>query len=178
MSSATKLCVVCKKDCSNQPRVKDSRGRYFHRTCYDAAKRRQQAAKAAQAEPAPEPVPLAELVDHGLSSMDDFAALSADACPSCGGPMAPEAILCTGCGYNRTTGQRISGEGGAPPPIATGVESPGKKARRSSPGGGADKFKQPWVLGVSLLVFIAAFFVAARGNDSAAAAFALLAILY
>ena len=103
MSSATKLCVVCKKDCSNQPRVKDSRGRYFHRSCYDAAKRRQQEAKtkAAQAEPAPDPVPLAELVDHGLSSMDDFAAPSADACPSCGGPMAPEAILCTGCAYPR-----------------------------------------------------------------------------
>ncbi|MCZ6817760.1 MAG: hypothetical protein O7F76_13820, partial [Planctomycetota bacterium] len=71
--------MVCKKDCSNQPRVKDSRGRYFHRSCYDAAKRRQQAAKAAQAEPAPEPVPLAELVDVGLSSMDDLAAPAAHA---------------------------------------------------------------------------------------------------
>lgn len=187
MSSATKVCVVCEKDCSNQPRVKDSRGRYFHRDCYDAAKRRLEAAKAAAKagakavpeEPAPEPVPLAEVVDDGFSSMDDFATPSENACPSCGGPLAPEAILCTGCGYNRTTGQRIRGDIGAPPPNATSVEGAASKAgRRAASGGGSDQFKQPWVFGVGLLVFFAVFFAVARGSDSAALGFLSLVGLY
>ncbi len=51
-------------------------------------------------------------------------------------------------------------------------------ARRSASGGGADKFKKPWVLGVGWFVLFAACFVAARGSDSAAGAVVLLAIFY
>ena len=46
-------------------------------------------------------VPIAKVVDDDLVSLDDLdgfesSASSGPACPSCGGPMEPEAILCTG----------------------------------------------------------------------------------
>lgn len=37
------VCALCGQDCSSGPRLKDSRERYFHRACYDEAKRQRDA---------------------------------------------------------------------------------------------------------------------------------------
>jgi len=56
-SGAAKICVACGKDAAGLPRVKDSRGRYFHKECYEAAKRRAAARKAAATSAQPTATP-------------------------------------------------------------------------------------------------------------------------
>lgn len=36
-STSGKVCVLCGEDCSTQPRVKDSHGNYYHKTCHEMA---------------------------------------------------------------------------------------------------------------------------------------------
>ncbi|UCD75317.1 MAG: hypothetical protein JSV91_00050 [Phycisphaerales bacterium] len=38
---ATKICAICGEDCSKQRRVKDNKGRYYHKECVDKARREQ-----------------------------------------------------------------------------------------------------------------------------------------
>lgn len=45
-TTTEKTCVLCGENCSRKPRVKDDRGRYYCKTCHQAALARQ--AKAAQ----------------------------------------------------------------------------------------------------------------------------------
>lgn len=52
-----KVCVICGEDCSGRPRIKDSNGRYYHKSCHEEALRR----KPARAEAAPPPKPEPEL---------------------------------------------------------------------------------------------------------------------
>lgn len=168
MAAAAKICIVCKKDCTGQPRTKDSRGRYFHRQCFEKAKRRLQAAKAARdrgpAAPQPEVAPVAEIVDDGLESLAAFeSGPTGDGCPGCGGPLAPDAILCTGCGYNRVTGRQIQTDLGGPPTV---VEGPARKARGGGNAGAgfANFVKQPWAFGLASLSFFALFFFVAKDD--------------
>ncbi|HVP09745.1 MAG TPA: hypothetical protein VMV94_01000 [Phycisphaerae bacterium] len=48
-NTGAKICVACGKDAANLPRVKDSRGRYLHKQCYEAIKRKLEARKGAPA---------------------------------------------------------------------------------------------------------------------------------
>ncbi len=43
-----KLCKLCGEDCSERKRVKDPKGSYYCRTCYENAIRRIKAKQAAQ----------------------------------------------------------------------------------------------------------------------------------
>ena len=52
-SAGGKTCVVCGKDATDRPRVKDGQGRYFHRDCYEAAKQKLQARKSVVTRAAP-----------------------------------------------------------------------------------------------------------------------------
>lgn len=53
-ASGSKICVVCREDCSNKPRTKDNKGRYFCKSCFEQAMSRQQStAKSPGATPPP-----------------------------------------------------------------------------------------------------------------------------
>lgn len=89
-----RICAVCKKDCGASERLKDKKGRYFHKACYERAKKaalaKQQGASAApqprRAAPAPRPAAPAS-------------------CPNCNAMLQPGAVMCTTCGFNLQTGQ-------------------------------------------------------------------------
>ena len=40
MGNSLKVCVICGEDCSGRPRIKDSNGRYYHKSCHEEALRR------------------------------------------------------------------------------------------------------------------------------------------
>jgi len=69
-TGSQKICVICGDDCSAMARVRDSHGRYYHKSCHEEAaarqqKRREKKAKkqadarpeAGSARPAPAPMP-------------------------------------------------------------------------------------------------------------------------
>ncbi len=69
---------------------------------------RPQQSSAARAAPEPAAAP----IEHSLDDLFDeegFGSGIASVCSACGKPMPPEAVLCTQCGYNKTTGQRVQG---------------------------------------------------------------------
>ena len=57
-----KICAICGRDCSGQPRIKDPKGRYFHKSCYEQAleerKMRQAAEREGEAEADVQPPPM------------------------------------------------------------------------------------------------------------------------
>ena len=40
-----RVCQACGKDCSGQPRIKDKKGRYLHKACYEKALAKANAAR-------------------------------------------------------------------------------------------------------------------------------------
>ena len=144
--STGKVCRRCGVDCAKLPRVKDDRGRYYCKPCYEAARReklQRNAARATQADAAPattvddQPIDVEPIDTAADDPRTTEIALDADSfaigdwsdapvpleaveetCPGCGGAMASSAVLCVGCGFNRKTGRRIamSAAGGATAP--------------------------------------------------------------
>ncbi|MCA9274001.1 MAG: hypothetical protein KDA31_13270 [Phycisphaerales bacterium] len=125
-----RVCQACGKDCSGQPRIKDKKGRYLHKACYEKAlakakkrqpvevmaPRKRPAAAAATAVPVPtrqaEPTDIYGLEDDalGLGGDDMFADMpaadpNAAACPECGSAIPGGSVLCTVCGHNFQTGK-------------------------------------------------------------------------
>ena len=105
-----KVCVLCGEDCSQRPRVKDRRGRYYCRPCYDKAKEAVDARKALEETPPdpelraePEPEPELEPVPDPEAWMVPLEGEAAPAvgCPACGRRMDKGAVICTNCGYTR-----------------------------------------------------------------------------
>src|SRR5437867_10526512 len=45
-TGGAKICVACGEDCSNRPRTKDAKGRYFCKPCYEKAVQHQRSAAA------------------------------------------------------------------------------------------------------------------------------------
>jgi len=82
-----KTCVLCGGDVENSPRLKDTKGRYMHRVCYERA--------------------LAERSGKPDAGAAATRAGSAIACPTCSAPLAATAMLCTACGFNLTSGTRV-----------------------------------------------------------------------
>ena len=113
-SGTGKICIKCGVDCSNKPRTKDSQGRYYCQSCYEAAKQ--------QRAPAPKPTPRVVAKtretpsrndDRPLNLLDQLIASAppvtmAKPCPSCGSGMESSAIICTSCGYNMQTGTQLA----------------------------------------------------------------------
>lgn len=111
----SKICMVCKQDCSHRPRSKDKQGRY---TCDECTERRgapvRSPAGAASSPPADDDI---------IPFLEEESAPARPAaggpCPNCARPMMAESIICMGCGFNRTTGRNVTTameelEGGAP----------------------------------------------------------------
>ncbi|MEM9369327.1 MAG: hypothetical protein AAGD07_25385 [Planctomycetota bacterium] len=64
---------------------------------------------ATRTRPAPAPAPTAGGDLDSLFAEEGMDQVVAQACPACGVPMAANAVLCTKCGYNIQTGERLEG---------------------------------------------------------------------
>ncbi|TVQ33561.1 MAG: hypothetical protein EA376_01990 [Phycisphaeraceae bacterium] len=98
-----KSCALCGGDVENTPRLKDSKGRYMHRACYERA----MAAKSSGAGIASgSGAAAASGADAGILPIQPSDRERARACPSCNAMMEGLARLCIACGYNLDTGRR------------------------------------------------------------------------
>ena len=109
-----KICVICRDDCSDRPRTKDSKGRYYCKPCYERALKRYQEKKAAAArrqrqQPAPEV--RADLIgledDVAAADQPTQAPAPGAVCPSCDRPLPSDSKICVECGINVETGRSI-----------------------------------------------------------------------
>ncbi|MEZ6242959.1 MAG: hypothetical protein R3B57_07945 [Phycisphaerales bacterium] len=115
-----RICRICGQDCSDRPRVKDAKGRYYCRACAESV--------AARKKTAPPPPPDPEPLDLSLDEPDDIAIepevepprRAAGLCPFCARPLAPDTGRCPGCGYDPAQGlessQRVRTPRGAKKP--------------------------------------------------------------
>jgi uncharacterized RDD family membrane protein YckC len=100
----SKPCRLCGEDCTGRPRIKDPKGRYYHKECYEqeVARRAQQAAAAPPTGPA-EFDPFADLADSAASAPP----AGTKPCPGCAAPLEPGAVVCIACGYSLQRGGRL-----------------------------------------------------------------------
>jgi len=124
-----KICVICGEDCSQQRRIRDDRGRYYHKNCYEQAKKaekeeekkKKKAARQAfpddhtvplqlSASEAPDPYALdtdvVEKPSAGIGSELEEEGQPTKVCPHCHRRMPLEHATCSHCGYNTMTGER------------------------------------------------------------------------
>jgi hypothetical protein len=182
--SPAKTCVVCGQDCTDRPRVKDNRGRYFCQPCFQKLEQKQKAAAPPQAvavaaaAKAPAAKPAARSAPAGgpdlLSDLATMAAAAPAAeiernCPACSKPLAPNAIFCTNCGYNIQTGQRVSVQAMK----ATKVRKTGSSSAAIS-----GVFANPLALGGILCVVFLVLFLVARGNSQMAGFYLVASVLF
>lgn len=112
---------------------------------------------AAQPMPQQAPAPTQSALGN-LFDEEGFETNVNSACPACGATMAPNAVLCTKCGYNRATGERVGGHqvAGVDVPMSVlalqraeaNMKSDDEMQRRMTSGAGL-----PW-WGLSLILFI------------------------
>jgi hypothetical protein len=79
-----KTCVVCGEDCSGRPRIKDPRGRYHCKDCYERVRASLKAPTALEQ-------PTGDLPRRP--------------CANCGTATPPGAVICTNCGCDPATGR-------------------------------------------------------------------------
>ncbi len=100
-AAPAKVCVSCQVDVTNAPRMKDPQGRYYCQAC---------ASKASKASPAKPISVVAPAVsgnqDFMAKIIDEAAEKASHVCPGCQHPIAPNAKLCTSCGFNIENGKR------------------------------------------------------------------------
>lgn len=123
-----KICVICGEDCSQQRRIRDDRGRYYHKNCYEQArkaekekKKKKKAARQAfpddhtvplqlSASEAPDPYALdtdvVEKPSAGIGSELEEEGQPTKICPNCQHRMPVDHATCGHCGYNTLTGER------------------------------------------------------------------------
>jgi len=152
---AAKTCSFCGEDCAGQPRGKDPQGRYYHTRCLEEAKAKRDSQLT--------PRDVYSALDGGIGQTDggfgmigellDDGAVSAPpiqtsvTCPTCKAAMAPGAVICTGCGYNATTGMQLASK------------AVGRKKGWSGAGTGAAGFLlSAWgIFAILVLLFLAMF---------------------
>jgi hypothetical protein len=88
-------------------------------------------------------------------------------CPGCGGVLARGAVVCTQCGYNLATGQRLQSKTVAGKPAAR-PKSPGQDSWASNPN----------VLAVALLVIFGGLYLWGRTSQTGAMAFVGIQAIY
>ena len=112
-AAASKVCVRCKVDVSGKPRVKDAKGRYLCRPCFDKAA--SEGAKAAPAKPVA--IGAGGAADPGDDVLDNAAIFDlaptasvpqGGPCPGCGNFVRAGTQVCVNCGYNAATGEAIA----------------------------------------------------------------------
>ena len=110
---AAKTCRFCRQDVSSKPRIKDRKGRYSCRPCFE----RLNAKRSADRSPAtPQPASEEPLSLEIESGMIDAGAASprSDAlyCPECAMPVERTSVLCVHCGFSPGAGTRLQTEVG------------------------------------------------------------------
>lgn len=131
-----KVCVICGEDCSGRARTRDPRGRY---ACNDCLLKKRLARGGEVVLP---PLPTRKAAGGATAGADggprpeddDILALAEDRsppspppsmpCPCCSRPLAPEAVVCVGCGFNRDTGERVGTEASGRTRARKGAEGP------------------------------------------------------
>ncbi|MCK4658634.1 MAG: hypothetical protein KAV82_03845 [Phycisphaerae bacterium] len=172
--SEGKICRVCGEDCSTRPRTKDRAGHYYCTPCYEQARRRKAARAAGKTDPPPRPKTPAG--DSSLNLLTAIAEQEATAsalpiepvsCKGCGVPVQRGTVICTRCGYNLTTGQRVSA---AIP----------KRARGTSGGVGniSAVLTKPWFAFVGPLVVFGILFAAAWTDEELASLYLIPQTLF
>ncbi len=124
-SVSAKICRLCGQDCSDRPRIRDPKGRYYCRECYVVKARELELQRRARDEQAPhtdapQRVDPANVpgADPGWSAVGDSlgdSGMHADAaapsgllaCPGCGATLGADAVVCVECGYNTRTGHKL-----------------------------------------------------------------------
>ncbi len=118
-SSKNKVCVICGDDCSNKPRTKDTKGRYFCKRCYESRivqnrpvgqtphvdKRGASKRHVDQGEYGLERA--AETSKHIQHQTATLASITAAECPSCGRQLSAGSVICIPCGINVKSGRAI-----------------------------------------------------------------------
>lgn len=114
MGNAAKVCALCGADCAGRPRVKDAKGRYYCRTCYDQAREKKLPVEAgrssARTTPPAEPAGLGPPdVMHDLLAAEEQGQPLAEqtTCPECGSSIGG-GVICMSCGYDMRTGKKLS----------------------------------------------------------------------
>jgi hypothetical protein len=155
MADGEKNCRICGQDCAGQPRIKDPNGCYYHETCYEQAKQRiaQREAQAAEPDvldlletpPMPEASPLIDEDEPIIELADEVSGAAFIACPGCQKVLPAASVVCTDCGYNRTTGEQLAVDQSAPASSA--------KSSRQSAGIGSRLLSPLPVTLIALLIF-------------------------
>ncbi|MBC7835770.1 MAG: hypothetical protein H7Y88_11820 [Phycisphaerales bacterium] len=106
-TSAVKVCVICAKDVSAAPRVKDGQGNYL---CMAGDCQQKMMARVRTAAAAPKAAPVL-LGDDEMGLMDKLISaspmLTSAKCTECGWPLRSGAMICTHCGFNSQTGKAV-----------------------------------------------------------------------
>lgn len=115
-----KLCTVCGCDCSHIPRMKDDLGRYSCKSCFEKANARPTASTAvatrqinasARTEVKPQAAATSDVLDLRAVVAAEASAMGElhqqELCPACRKPMPAQARLCTMCGYDIKSHQRL-----------------------------------------------------------------------
>jgi hypothetical protein len=111
--------------------------------------------------------PLSDLFDE-----EGFGSNIAAVCPSCGTAMAAEAVLCTKCGFNKTTGEAIQGHLTPGVDISTGTLALQKAADDMYR---ADKLQRDMTEGAGLPWWMLALILFVLGSATVLAIMAVMA---
>jgi hypothetical protein len=92
--------MLCGANCADRPRIKDPKGRYSCRDCYEQAiARRTQRRAAARVEASP------QVIDEVLEASGSHVGFSMKPCTSCGMPVPEDAVICMRCGFDGRNGR-------------------------------------------------------------------------
>lgn len=126
---STKTCVLCGVDCTDRPRTKDTKGRYFCKPCFEQALEKKKAGErvaipagvASGSRTALDGFGDDVRADFGLagdsplldpafsgSSSSVSAPPIVNACPTCHALLQPGAVVCVKCGTNTQSGRKLS----------------------------------------------------------------------
>ncbi|UCD75318.1 MAG: hypothetical protein JSV91_00055 [Phycisphaerales bacterium] len=200
---AAKICAICGEDCANDPRIKDPKGRYYHRDCYERAAQAQARRKAASeappvaesalleplsVEPAPlEPPPVAPPPAEPPSPQveDDFGGFAVEA--DSRSELPPEAIYqtahttefaCPGCGAEMGPGAVLCTNCGFSTKTGQRLSVETKKPKRQRAAGEGSligNLLSPGGVGLATLIILSVFFALATSNEVVALVYLLTA---
>lgn len=97
-----KVCIHCRRDCGDRPRLRDQHGKYHCKECVEKHKLAHRSVSSSAGDPViadDGPIPLMEEPDE--------PAIRPDVCAGCHKPISPLAAVCIHCGFNRSTGAHV-----------------------------------------------------------------------
>jgi hypothetical protein len=131
------------------------------------------------AAPAAKPAPAAASVasagfDNSMDELFDeegFGSNITSVCPACGSQMAAEAVLCTRCGFNKATGEKVQGHSNSAGDISAGAMALDKAAEDMR---AADKMQRDLTEGAGMPWWMLALILFILGSATALAVMAVM----